>query len=350
MSSHELNILQCPSSKGFADKVFRRLKKRNKYANLIDADFVRFKNTEMKCVINNSIRGSDVFIFNDVANMENGSVNDNLVELLTAIDSVNHASAEEVNVVIPTFPYSRQHKKTKREGLTAALWCHILENMRVKRVITLDIHSREIQNAFTHTTMENLHASYQLIKAMKDDGIKLKDLVVVAPDSGAIERNKFFASHLQVPLAMMYKERDYSKTSDSMVDNNIVNQKLLGNVNGNPVLICDDMIDTGSTIIKAAKFLKEQGAPAVYMAVSLPFFNGKAIDDFEWAHGEGAITKVYGTNAVYNKRLQSMKWYKAADVSDLFADTIWRISEKLALSDLLETGYDIQQILHDKVD
>ena len=342
----ELNLVSCPGAKEFTDRVFKWTKKRNKSTNLISTDFVLFKNGECKCILNDGVRGSDIFIFQDISNHETGSVNDNLVQLLTAIDSVNHASAEEINVVIPTFPYSRQHKKTKREGLTAALWCHIFENMRVKRIITLDIHSREIQNAFSHTIMENLHASYQLIRTMKEDGVDLKNLVVVAPDSGAIERNKFFASNLKVPLAMLYKERDYSKVTTSSSDTNIVSQKLIGDIDHSSILIFDDMCDTGGTLLKAARFLKEKGADKVYFAVSLPFFNDPALEDFDQAKKNEVFEKVYGTNAVMNKRLWSRPWFKKSDVTELFGDVVLRVNDKVGLSDVLERSDDIQRLLN----
>jgi ribose-phosphate pyrophosphokinase len=348
--NRELNLISCPGAKKFSDALYKALKKKNNNTKLVKAEFPVFKNSETKCVLNEPVRGADVFIIQDVANIATGSVNDNIVSLLAAIDTANHASAEEVNLVLPTFPYSRQHKKTKREGLTAALWCHIFENMGVKRIITLDIHSREIQNAFSKTIMENLHASVQLVKTMKDDNVDFKNLVVVAPDSGAIDRNKYFSTNLHVPLAMLYKERDYSKITVSANDNNITSMKLIGEIDHSDILIADDLLDSGGTTLKAASFLKEKGANNIYIAISLPFFNDPAIEDFTKAYEAGIITKVYGTNAVHHPRLWKQPWFKKTNVVDLFSEVIWRTNERIGLSDLLEGSDEIREMLQDKSD
>ena len=120
----------------------------------------------------------------------------------------------QVTVVLPTYPYSRQHKKKGRESLSAARIGQILEYFGVARIITLDIHSKEIENTFNHLRIENLHGAYQIIKVLATV-VDLKDenLVIVAPDTGAVDRNKFFASILGRPLAMLYKERDYSRVA-----------------------------------------------------------------------------------------------------------------------------------------
>jgi ribose-phosphate pyrophosphokinase len=342
----ELNLIGCPGAKKFTDALYKILKRKNKNAKLIRTEFPVFKNSETKCVILDPVRGSDVFIVQDVANIATGSINDNIVALLTAIDAANHASVEEINLILPTFPYSRQHKKTKREGLTAALWCHIFENMGVSRVITLDIHSREIQNAFSQTIMENLHASVQTIKAMKEDTIDFKNLTVVSPDSGAIDRNKFFAINLHIPLTMLYKERNYNKITTSATDSNIIDMKLIGDIDHNDILITDDMLDVGSTTLKASYFLKEKGAQKIYIAISLPFFNDPAIDDFTKAFNDGIITKVYGTNAVYHPRLWKQPWFRKVSINELFAEVIYRTNEKISMSDILEGGDEIQTILN----
>lgn len=337
----DLNVVACPGAWQFSQKMVKNLKRRNPRTNLVDAEFVTFKNTEVKCVIKDTVRGSDVFIIQDVANQKTGSINDNLWALYTAIDSCNHASCGEVTVVLPTFPYARQHKKTTREGLTAAMVCHFLEGLGVKRVVTLDIHSREIQNAFQKTIMENLHASYHLVKKMVGDGIRFNDVTVVAPDVGSISRNTFFANALKRPLVMMYKERDYSKPVP-----NVVSQKLVGEIGQrNAVMLFDDMIDTGGTILKAARFLKEKGVGPIYISCSLPFFNDPALRDFDDANKDGIVERVYGTNAVYNPNLWRKPWFRLADVTELFADVIFRISEKVSLSELLNGADEITELV-----
>ncbi|MBQ5471258.1 MAG: ribose-phosphate diphosphokinase, partial [Treponema sp.] len=207
----------------------------------VDATFTYFANGEFKTELNESIRGKDIFIFQDVENHEvialNGgknklslSVNDHLMCLLNTIDAVRQAGAAKITLVVPVYPYSRQHKKKGREGLTAAMLGHVYEMLGVSRIITLDIHSREIVNAFNSINLENLHASYQIIRELGkivDLTGQTEDMVVVSPDTGAIDRNKFYASGLKLPLAMIYKERDYSVVTQNAKDTNIKSVKLL---------------------------------------------------------------------------------------------------------------------------
>jgi ribose-phosphate pyrophosphokinase len=339
-------IIACPGARFFAFEIEKALNSIRLNGHIVNCDFPIFANGETKCVINEPLRGSDVFIIQDVANTSTGSVNDNIATLLTAIDSANHASAQEVTVIIPTFPYSRQHKKSKREGLTASLWCHVLENLGVKRIITLDIHSREIQNSFNKTIMENLHASYEILDTMKKSGISLQNLVVVAPDSGAIERNKFFALNLKVPLAMIYKERDYSILTRDANNSNIMSIQLIGDVNGSDILMVDDMIDSGGTILKSARHLRSSTkVKNIYIACSLPFFNAGAIQLFEQAVAEGIISGVFGTNAVYNPVLWQHEWFKRADVHKLFAKVIYNLNNDLSISSILESSDKIVNLI-----
>ena len=341
-----LKVVSCPGAWQFSQKMVKHLKRRNPRTTLVQTDFTTFKNTEVKCVLKEPVRGSDVFIIQDVANQKMGTVNDNLMTLFTAVDACSHASCEEITVILPTFPYARQHKKTAREGLTASMVCRFLEELGVRRVITLDIHSREIQNSFKRTSLENLHASYQIVKRMVDDGVPFEDVTVVAPDTGSISRNTFFANALKRPIAMMYKERDFSKVGKGYYDSNIISQKLVGEVSSTKVLLTDDMIDTGGTILKASKCLKDMGADEIYIAASLPFFNDPALKDFDTAVCEGNLTRVYGTNAVYNPNLWRKPWFRMVDISELFADVIFRVNERISMSELLNGSEEIYELFH----
>lgn len=232
----------------------------------VNARFTYFANGEFKTELLDCIRGKDVYIFQDVENHEkialndgknvlSLSVNDHVMSLLVTIDAVRQAGARQITLVLPAYPYSRQHKKKSREGLTAALLGHIYEMMEVKRIITLDLHSREIVNAFAHTHCENLHASYQIIRELaRVVDLTKEDLVVVSPDTGAIDRNKFYATGLKKPLAMIYKERDYSIVTQDAKNTNIKSIKLLGDVKGKVAFLADDMLGTGGTLLKAMGF------------------------------------------------------------------------------------------------
>lgn len=325
----------------------------------VDTTFTYFANGEFKTEINECIRGKEVFIFQDVENHEpltlNGgkntaslSVNDNLMCLLVTIDAVRQSGAASISLVVPAFPYSRQHKKKGREGLTASMLSHIYELMGVSRVITLDIHSREIINAFNSLNLENLHASYQIIRELGKivDLKENKDnLVVVSPDTGAIDRNKFYAAGLKLPLAMIYKERDYSIVTQNARDTNIKSIKLLGDVEGKVAFLADDMLGTGGTLLKAMGFLKERGASKVIAAISLPFFTGNAIEQFDQAYKDGLFYRIIGTNAVYHKELVKKEWYISTDVSGLFANVMTRIHYNQSIGDLLDNRGIIEKIV-----
>ena len=323
----------------------------------VNTRFTYFANGEYKAEILDCIRGKDVFIFQDVENhepiaMNDGknvmslSVNDHVMGLLVAIDAVRQAGARQITLVLPVYPYSRQHKKKSREGLTAALLGHIYESMEVKRIITLDLHSREIINAFSHTHCDNLHASYQIIRELaKVVDLTKEDLVVVSPDTGAIDRNKFYATGLKKPLAMIYKERDYSIVTQDAKNTNIKSIKLLGDVKGKVAFLADDMLGTGGTLLKAMSFLHEQGATKVIAAISLPFFTGNAVEQFDEAYKQGLFYRIIGTNAVYHEDLLKREWYISTNVSGLFANVITRLHHNQSLSDLLDNRSIIDKLI-----
>ncbi|MBQ0050743.1 MAG: ribose-phosphate diphosphokinase [Treponema sp.] len=326
----------------------------------VETLFTWFANGEVKAEILESVRGKDIYIFQDAENHQpipmNGgknmvtfSVNDHVMTLLVTIDAVQQAGAKSITLVLPAFPYSRQHKKKSREGLTAALLCHVYEMKQVTRIITLDIHSREIVNAFNTACLDNLHASYQIIreltKVVNFSGPDKEDVVVVSPDTGAIDRNKFYATGLKVPLAMIYKERDYSVVTQDAKNTNIKSIKLLGDVKGKVAFLADDMLGTGGTLLKAMQFLQEQGATKVIAAVSLPFFTGNAIELFDEAYKKGQFYRIIGTNAVYHPDLKDKEWFISTNVSGLFANVITRIHHNQGLSDLLDNRSIIDKLI-----
>jgi ribose-phosphate pyrophosphokinase len=274
------------------------------------------------------------------------SVNDHLMTIFVTVDAVKQAGAERVTLVLPIYPYSRQHKMKGREGLTATRVGYIMESLGVNRIITLDIHSREIGNAFNFMRLENLHASFQIIRHLSHMAeIQNDDFVVVSPDTGAVDRNKFYATAFKKPLALLYKERDYSKVTKNALDNNIAEIKLLGNVKDKTVFMADDMLGTGGTLLKAMKFLKEQGAKNVIAAISLPLFSEDAIDFFDAAYSEGLFYRIVGTNAIYHEELLKKEWYVSVNITKLFAQTISRLHQGLSMSSLLDNREIIEKLL-----
>jgi ribose-phosphate pyrophosphokinase len=322
------------------------------------ARFTVFANGEIKAEILESIRGKEIYIIQDVenhypVNFSGGekrvlSVNDHLMTVFVTVDAARHAGAERIILVLPNFPYARQHKAKGREGLTASRVGKILEGLGVNHIITLDIHSRDIVNAFNRVRLENLHASYQIIRTLtRLDGVLSDDFVVVSPDTGAVDRNKFFANAFKKPLALLYKERDYSKVSKDALENNISEIKLLGNVRGKTVFMADDMLGTGGTLLKGMKILKENGAVKVICSISLPLFSGDAISYFDKAYREGLFYRIIGTNAIHQEEVIKREWYISVNISGLFAQVISRLHQRLSLSSLLDNREIINKLLAD---
>jgi ribose-phosphate pyrophosphokinase len=205
---------------------------------------------------------------------------------------------------------------------------------------------REIGNGFNSMRIENLHASYQIIRQLsRISEIQSGDFVVVSPDTGAVDRNKFYATAFKKPLALLYKERDYSRISKDAQENNIAEIKLLGNVRGKTVFMADDMIGTGGTLLKAMQFLREQGAKQVIAGISLPVFSGNAIEYFDAAFRDGLFDRIIGTNAVYQEELLTREWYVSVNITKLFAQTIARLHQDQSLSSLLDNREIIEKLL-----
>jgi ribose-phosphate pyrophosphokinase len=322
----------------------------------IPVNFTIFANGEIKAEIQESIRGKDVYIFQDVENhypvnfsgqvKKTLSINDHIITILVTVDAARQAGAQRVTLVIPNYPYARQHKAKGREGLTASRIGKIFEGLGVNHIITLDIHSRDIMNAFNRMRLENLHASYQIIRTItRLDGILNDDFVVVSPDTGAVDRNKFFASALKKPLALLYKERDYSKISKDASDTNISQIRLLGSVKDKTVFMADDMLGTGGTLIKGMRILKENGARRIICSISLPLFSGDAVSYFDEAYREGLFYRIIGTNAIYQEEVIKREWYISVNISGLFAQVISRLHQNLSVSGLLDNREIINRLL-----
>ncbi len=327
----------------------------------IPVKYTRFLNGEVKAEIQEPVRGLKLYIIYDVSNdspikvagldePQSFTINDHLMFIMTTVQAARLAGAEGVTLVIPTYPYARQHKKSSREALTAALFAQMCEMVGIERIITLDIHSKEIENAFRTTHVENLHASFQFLVELKKI-IKFADpdITIVAPDTGAVARNKFYAQILHRPLAMLYKERDYSVVTTDAKKNNIRSINLLGDVRGKTVIMADDMLASGGTLLTAMKYLREQGAKRVICIISLPFFNGNAIKNFDNANKDGVFDYIIGTNAVYHDDvLLSKPWYIQTDISELFARIISRLHHGRAISPLLDNKRVVQRLVDEE--
>lgn len=335
----KLAFVACKSGRQIARRVANELEQiiqkeegRNGI-RIVKTKEVIFANSEPKTELEESIRNSDVYIFQDVANKRRGStVNDNYMALKSAIDSVRLADAHYITVVIPTFPYARQDKQKKREGITAAFVAREIASLGVTRVLTLDVHNEAIAGFFPPPTiLENLHASKNLLDYISKH-INLENLVVTSPDAGATTKNEYYANKLSLKLNVLHKKRDYSKP------NKVDKVVLVGRVRGKDVLMVDDMVDTANTLEKSIEELKRRGARKIYVACSLAFFNGEALKKIDNLYRRRMITKVIGTNAVHKPRNFKEKhpWYEEVSVDKYIAKVIYNINRGLSISRLLE--------------
>nr|MCK4930115.1 ribose-phosphate diphosphokinase [Nanoarchaeota archaeon] len=348
----KLGIIACESGRPFAEKVVSELeniiKKEEKPTFLdrlkfwkkrditkvkfIDTKETWFANTEPKEEIEESIRNRDIYIFQDVENKTGGrTVNDNFRVLKTGIQAARMSDAHYITAVIPVFPYARQDKQKTREAITAADAAREIEDTGATRVITLDIHNNAIAGFFRKAVLENLRASKNISDYIIEN-VNLENLVVVAPDTGAVPRNEYYANILKTELNMIYKKRDY--TTGSKINKMI----LLGNVEGKDVLLVDDMVDTGGTLEENVLLLKDNGAKKIYFACSLSLFNGKALERTNRLYEDKKINKVIGTDAVFHDHdfAQKHPWYVEVSVARYFAKVILNINKGASISRLLK--------------
>jgi ribose-phosphate pyrophosphokinase len=334
----ELALMTCESGRPFAKRIIKNLNKlikkdypKSSGMSLVNSEEITFANGELKTVIHDNIRGADVYIVQSVDDpLSKKSINDNLLALLTAINAAYQSDADSITVILPQYPYSRQERKKTREGITAKQVATFLEMSGANRVITLDIHAEAIQGFFNHAKLEDLHASNTLIRYFKSN-IASKNLIVAAADVGGAEKARYYSNRLQTDMAIVDKARDYSKSSV------VESMRLVGNVSGKDVLIPDDMISTGGTIVNAARLLKLHNAKKIYIACSLPFLNHPAIEILQEAYEHGDIDSVLGTDAVFwgEKFIKETPWYHEVSIAPLFAQVIYNINTKHSVSELL---------------
>jgi ribose-phosphate pyrophosphokinase len=335
----ELAVLACASGKPFALKVLAQIKgivqqeRVDEQVRFIESKETHFANTEIKTEIEDSIRGTDLFIFQDVENSVNGySVDENLRALKTALDAAWRSGAGHISLIIPSFPYARQDKSKSREGITAARVAEEIESHKATQILTLDIHNSAIAGFFRMARFEGLHASKNIMDYIATN-IDTNNMVVLAPDAGGASRAEHYASRLKTNLGFIYKKRDYSKS------NAVSESILLGTVRGKDVLLVDDMVDTGGTVVSSVKLLKEkEGAKKVYFACALPLFNGEAVKKLDALCKKEHLTGFIGTDAVYHGEnfAKRYPWFIEVSVAKYFARVIFNINHNRSISELLK--------------
>lgn len=346
-----LKIAALDSCMDFAKKVDKHLVKFRKTANkqhrdniyfqeyaqesyLVKCSCPRFGTGEAKGRYEESVRGSDLFIMVDVCNYsitytvcghENHMSPDDHYQDLKRMISAATGKAHRINVVIPFLYEGRQHKRNSRESLDCAIALQELRNMGVNNIITFDAHDPRVQNAIPLNGFDNFQPPYQFIKALLRTEPDLKvdndHLMIIAPDEGAMERAVYFSNVLGIDLGMFYKRRDYSTVINGK--NPIVAHEFLGDsLVGKDVIIIDDMISSGGSMLDVAKQMKERGARHVYVCCTFGLFTD-GFDKFDEYYEKGYITRIVTTNLNYRSpKLLSKPYYTEADMTKFLARII----------------------------
>ena len=327
---------------------------------MIDTTIARFGSGEGKAVINDTIRGYDLYIVVDCFNYSvkynmygmdvPKSPDDHFADLKRVISAAS-SKAKRINVIMPMLYEGRQHKRSSRESLDCAMALQELTVLGVENIITFDAHDQRVQNSIPHKSFENVMPTYQMIKALvraeNDLQIDPDHLMVISPDEGAMHRCIYFATQLGVNLGMFYKRRDYTRVVNGR--NPIVAHQYLGDsVEGKDIIIVDDMISSGESMLEVAKRLKELKAKRIFVCTTFGLFcNG--LDVFDKAHKEGVFEKVFTTNGVYqSQELLSRDWYESVELSKYLAYFLDTINHDLSVSSLLDTSNKIENLLKKK--
>ena len=308
-----MKLLTGNSNKNLSLKISKFLKNK-----LVNSSIRKFSDGEIYIEINENIRGNSIFIIQSISS----PANDNLMELLLCIDALKRSSAKNITAVIPYFGYARQDRKVvPRTSISAKLVSNLITKAGADRVVTLDLHSGQIQGFFD-IPVDNLFATPIFARHIKKR-IKTNNLICVAPDVGGTARARALGKMLNVGLAIVDKRRPSPGKSEVM--------NVIGNVNNKTCIIVDDIIDSGGTIVNAAKILKKKGAKDVHVYVSHGVLSGSAVDKIK----NSKIKNLVITDTIDNTgKLKKAKNIEILTISNLVGEAIKRISNSTSVSDL----------------
>ncbi len=328
---------------------------RNSY--IVNATISRFGTGEAKGTIEQSIRGMDLYLLCDVCNYSLsyklcGSVNhmspdDHYQDLKRIIAAVG-GKARRISVIMPFLYEGRQHARSGRDSLDCAIALQELVRMGVDNIITFDAHDARVQNAIPLHGFETIKPAYQFVKGLlyheKDLKIDAKHMMVVSPDEAGMQRAIYLANVLGLDMGMFYKRRDYTRIVGGM--NPVVAHEFLGSsVEGRDVLVIDDMISSGDSVLEVAEALKQRKANRIYIMATFGIFT-QGLDAFDNAYRAGLITKLLTTNCIYQPpELLKREYYISCDMSKYIAFLIDALNHDSSISDLLDPNMRIQSLV-----
>lgn len=323
----------------------------------VNVSLPRFGSGEAKGVVDESVRGFDLYIITDVFNysctynmygMEVPmSPDDHYADLKRVISAIS-GKAKRITILMPMLYEGRQHKRSSRESLDCALALQELVNLGVDNIMTFDAHDKRVQNAIPNGSFENIMPTYQMIKSLvnsvEDLHVDKDHLMVISPDEGALHRCIYFATQLGVNLGMFYKRRDYTRVVNGR--NPIVEHQYLGDsVEGKDIIIVDDMISSGESMLEVCSKLKGLKAGRIFVCTTFGLFcNG--LEVFDEAYKNGTFYRVFTTNGVYQTpELLSRDWYESVDLSKYTAYFLDTLNHDMSVSSLLDCSDKIEKIL-----
>ena len=308
---HDFKVASGRSNVELANKVAGHLG-----INLTETNIRNFSDGEIWAKFEDNVRGVDLFLVQSTF-----APSDNLMELLILIDAAKRASAKRVTAVIPYYGYARQDRKDQpRVSVTAKLVANLITRAGADRIVTIDLHSSQIQGFFD-IPVDHLYASPVLLRAIKRLG--LENVTVASPDVGGVKTARSYARRINADLVLVDKRRPEHNVSEIM--------NIIGDVNEKNVLIVDDMIDTGTTFVKCAEALKEKGALQIYGVCVHPVFSGTALDKIE---GCNAVEKVFVTDTIPLRR--PCNKIEVVSIAELLAEAIIRTHDNRSISSLFE--------------
>ena len=308
-----MKILSGTSNLSLSRSIARQLK-----LKLVNTNIKSFADGEVYVEINENIRGNSVFVIQSTST----PANDNLMELLLCIDALRRSSAKNITAVIPYFGYARQDRKVvPRTSISAKLVSNLITNAGASRIVTVDLHSGQIQGFFD-IPVDNLFTTPLFARYIKKN-LKNKNLICVSPDVGGVQRTRGLATKINVDLAIIDKRRLQPGKSQVM--------RIVGNVQNKECIIVDDIIDSGGTIVNAADALIKEGAKNVYVFVTHAVLSGEAINKIK----KSKINKLIITDSIDNaKKIKNVSKIQVLSIAPLMAEAIKRISNSTSVSSL----------------
>ena len=310
-----MKVLAGTSNSRLCENIARQLK-----LKLVNSNIKRFADGEVYVEINENIRGNSIFVVQSTSN----PANDNLMELLICIDALRRSSAKNITAVIPYFGYARQDRKVvPRTAISAKLVSNLITNAGANRILSVDLHAGQIQGFFD-IPVDNLFSTPIFAKHIKRK-LRINNLICVAPDVGGVERARSLGRRINVSIAIIDKRRPAPGKSEVM--------NIVGNIKNKNCVIVDDIIDTGGTIVNAAKALKDKDAKDIYVYITHAVLSGQAVEQIE----KSQIKKLITTDTIDNsKKIKESKKIEIISMAPIISEAMKRIANSTSVSSLFK--------------